>query len=30
MGWDGMLCACGAMWLVVKSCDLMRYGCAMW
>jgi len=30
MHWDGMLCACDAMWLVVRSCYVIRNGCVMW
>ena len=27
MQWDGMLYACDAMWLVVRSCYVIRNGC---
>ena len=30
MQWDGMLWACDAMWLAVRSCCMIRRGCAMW
>lgn len=30
MQWDWMLWACDAMWLAVRSCCIIRRGCAMW